>query len=138
MQRKSKRSSYSNSNTTLNVNEWMRTSGPRTLDEVDQLNKGMRKNAVVRRLFEREVRISESSGRTLWYIQGHCSTLVLASKNHRAAFRKRLDQRLQYLNAMAACSKCEREERARQKRLEAEMLADPDRHIADDTAQFGL
>jgi hypothetical protein len=74
------------------VIEWMRHSGPRSLEEVALLRKGMRKNAVISTLFERQIHEGQT-GRTLWHIKGHNGTLILASEKHIKFFRKALKQR---------------------------------------------
>jgi hypothetical protein len=88
-----KRSSYSaSSGTTTDVILWMRNSGPCSLDEIALLRKGLRNNVVIASLFERQIQESQS-GRRLWYIKGHQSTLVLASEKHIKFFRNALKQR---------------------------------------------
>jgi hypothetical protein len=69
---------HSVSGITTDVIEWMRHSGPRSLDEVELLRKGMRKKTLVGFLFERHIQESQS-GRELWYIKGHNNTLSLAA-----------------------------------------------------------
>src|SRR5512139_1204075 len=80
------------SGNTTDVIEWMRDNAPRSLDDVELLRKGMRKNVMVSMLFERQIDESES-GRKLWHIKGHASTLILASEKHIKFFRKKLQER---------------------------------------------
>jgi hypothetical protein len=65
---------HSISGITTDVIEWMRHSGPRSLEEFELLRKSLRKRAVVSFLFERQIQESQS-GRELWYIKGDNSTL---------------------------------------------------------------
>ena len=114
---------FANSNTTVDVIEWLRTSGPRDLEEIEVLRKGMRKDAMIRERFQKQISFSQNTGRELWYIDGHTTTLVLASDKARAFFRKKLLDRRKHYESARSMREAEERGRLREARLRAEFEA---------------
>ena len=121
----SRTSSAGGSGSTTDVIVWMRDSGPRSLEEVELLRKGMRKNVMVSMLFERQIHEAQT-GRKLWHIKGHASTLILASEKHIKFFRKKLQERRKRLEIDQEIRESEERERQRLRELAAEIEADAD------------
>jgi hypothetical protein len=99
------------------------TAGHARWKKFELLRKGMRKRAVVSFLFERQIQESQS-GRELWHIKGHNSTLILASEKHLKFFRKRLRERRRHLEIDQEIRESEERERQRLRDFHAEIEAD--------------